>query len=134
MLSLPKRHIFAVTKACCSLSSSVSKESVSVSTKLRNRNPMNLEKMRIGYKPTGFLADKKNREHWNALELSISGTHTTATVTHWTGRNVCSASTKEWAIQKFLYNYTDLAALKIVGQVIGNRKVEFGSFEFTRLS
>ena len=75
--------------------------------------------MRIGYKPNGFLADKRNREHWNALELSITGSHTIATVTHWTGRRVCSASTKEWAIQKFLYNYTDLAALKIVGQVIG---------------
>jgi len=129
MLSLPKRQsVYAVTKACCSLSSS-SKELVSVSPKLRNRNPMNLEKMRIGYKPTGFLADKKNREYWNALELSISGTHTTATVTHWTGRNVCSASTKEWAIQKFLYNYTDLAALKIVGQVIGQRCLETGITE-----
>ena len=102
----------------CSSTSSSGNDTVAPT--LRNRNPMNLEKMRIGYKPTGFLADKRNREHWNALELSITGSHTIATVTHWTGRRVCSASTKEWAIQKFLYNYTDLAALKIVGQVIGN--------------
>ena len=102
----------------CSSSSDSQKSYVAPT--LRNRNPMNLEKMRIGYKPNGFLADKRKREHWNALELSITGSHTIATVTHWTGRRVCSASTKEWAIQKFLYNYTDLAALKIVGQVIGN--------------
>jgi hypothetical protein len=40
-------------------------------------------------------------------------------VTHWTGRPVCSASTQEWAIKKFLYNYTDVAAVTIVGKVIG---------------
>ena len=45
--------------------------------------------------------------------------HVTATVTHWTGRTVCSASTKEWAIRKFLYNYTDNAALKCVAKIIG---------------
>jgi hypothetical protein len=50
---------------------------------------------------------------------SISSQHTTATVTHWTGRPVCSASTQEWAIKKFLYNYTDVAAVTIVGKVIG---------------
>ena len=86
---------------------------------IKNRNPMNLEKMRIGLKPKGFTADKKQRRHWNSLELAITTKHTTATVTHWTGRKVCSASTKEWAIEKFLYNRTDIAALKIVGKVLG---------------
>ena len=86
---------------------------------IRNRNPMNLEKMRIGLKPRGFYADKGEKRYWNALELSISKTHTTATVTHWTGRKVCSASTREWAIEKFLYNKTDAAAVKIVGNVLG---------------
>ena len=87
---------------------------------IKNRNPMNLEKMRIGFKPKGFGADRAKKEYWNALELSITSNHTTATVTHWTGRKVCSASTKEWAIEKFLYNKTDTAALKIVGKVLGN--------------
>jgi hypothetical protein len=90
-----------------------------VSPQMKNRNPMNLEKMRIGYKPVGFPTEDKKRNYWNALELSISGQHTTASVVHWTGRSVCSASTKEWAIQKFLYNKTDMAALKIVGKVLG---------------
>ena len=48
----------------------------------------------------------------------------TATVTHWTGRIVCRASTKEWAIRKFLYNYTDNAAVKGVGKIIGNEQLK----------
>ena len=80
---------------------------------------MNLEKMTIGYKPSGFPMERRKRNYWNTLDLSISSQHATATVTHWTGRTVCMASTKEWAIRKFLYNYTDNAALKCVGKVIG---------------
>ena len=107
--------------------------------------------MTIGYKPNGFPMERRNRNYWNALDLSITvrsyafisrnvilqnfnvsmfydsfhsfiifqSQHVTATVTHWTGRTVCSASTKEWAIRKFLYNYTDNAALKCVAKIIG---------------
>jgi len=90
---------------------------------------MNLEKMRIGFKPSGFPSESRNRSFWNSLDLYISGHHTTAIVTHWTGRKVCQASTKEWAIRKFLYNYTDIAALKCVGTVIGQRCLETGISE-----
>ena len=90
-----------------------------VTTSIKNRNPLNLEKMRIGYKPTGFQTDSGSRNYWNGLHLSISSKDTTASVTHWTGRTVCSASTKEWAIAKFLYSTTDIAAVKIVGKVLG---------------
>jgi hypothetical protein len=100
-----------------------------VTSHMRNRNPMNLERMRIGYKPTGFPLEKNNRNYWNKLELTISGKHTTATVTHWTGRKVCEASTKEWAISRFLYNMTDAAALEVVGKVIGQRCLETGVYE-----
>merc|ERR1711973_782629 len=98
---------------------------------IKNRNPMNLEKMRIGFKPSGFPTEKRNRNYWNSLDLELSNHHTTATVTHWTGRKVCSASTKEWAIRKFLYNYTDSAALKCVGAVVGQRCLETGITEVT---
>merc|ERR1719412_1750399 len=100
-----------------------------VAPQIRNRNPMNLEKMTIGYKPSGYPMEKRKRTYWNALDLAITGQHTTATVTHWTGRIVCSASTKEWAIRKFLYNYTDAAALKCVGKIIGQRCLETGVTE-----
>merc|ERR1712212_1043363 len=112
-----------------SSSASDCKNDSSVAPVIKNRNPMNLEKMRIGFKPKGFSADKGEKEYWNALELSISSKNTTATVTHWTGRKVCSASTNEWAIEKFLYNKTDIAALKIVGKVLGVRCLETGITE-----
>merc|ERR1712029_327120 len=90
---------------------------------------MNLEKMRIGFKPSGFPTEARNRSYWNSLDLELTSTHTTATVTHWSGRKVAAASTKEWAIRKFLYNYTDMAALKCVGKIIGQRCLETGITE-----
>ncbi len=51
-----------------------------VATHVRNRNPMNLERMRIGQKPKGFELDRKEVHYWNKLELSISQQHTTAEV------------------------------------------------------
>ncbi len=90
---------------------------------LKNRNPMNLEKMRIAYKPEGFVSDRKKRHYWNSLHLSVNKSSTTASVRHWTGRQICSASTNEWAIQKFLYNMSDLAAVRIVGKVLGKSMI-----------
>ena len=43
-----------------------------VAPQIRNRNPMNLEKMTIGYKPNGFPMERRNRNYWNALDLSIT--------------------------------------------------------------
>ena len=100
-----------------------------VAPRVRNKNPMNLEMMRIGRKPMGWGLEDKNRTYWNKLELEISNSHTTATVTHWTGRVVARASTQEWSIRQFLYNLTDSAALKVVGQVISQRCLETGVSE-----
>ena len=97
--------------------------------RVRNRNPMNLEKMLIGNKPRGWQLENRSRNFWNKLELEISNSHTTATVTHWTGRLVAKASTQEWSIRQFLYNLTDGAALKVVGQVISQRCLETGVSE-----
>ncbi len=48
---------------------------------------------------------------------------------HWTGRRVCLASTREWAIRRFLYNNTDATAVQAVGRVIGQRCLETGVCE-----
>merc|ERR1719433_2103939 len=85
--------------------------------------------MLIGKKPRGFDLENKPRQFWNKLELEISNAHTTAVVTHWTGRVVARASTQEWSIRQFLYNLTDQAALKVVGQVISQRCLETGVSE-----
>ena len=100
-----------------------------VGPRVRNKNPMNLEKMLIGKKPRGWELENRNRNYWNKLELEISNSHTTAIVTHWTGRVVARASTQEWSIRQFLYNLTDGAALKVVGQVISQRCLETGVSE-----
>merc|ERR1719431_2524006 len=94
---------------------------------------MNLEKMLIGKKPRGWELENRNRNYWNKLELEISNSHTTAIVTHWTGRVVARASTQEWSTRQFLYNLTDGAALKVVGQVISQRCLETGVSEMVLL-
>jgi ribosomal protein L18 len=94
---------------------------------------MNLEKMRLGPKPAGWSLERKPRSFWNKLELEISNAHTTASVTHWSGRVVARASTQEWPIRQFLYNLTDQAALRVVGQVISQRCLETGVSEVVLL-
>lgn len=131
-----KRSITALAKR---LSSSNSGDILGpndvVAPSIKNRNPFNLEKMRIGYKPQGFAGDKGCKSFWNGLELTISKSppNVTARVVHWTGRTLCMASTEEWAIEKFLYNNADLAALKIVGKVLGQRCLETGITNVTNL-
>lgn len=100
-----------------------------ITSHVKNKNPMNLERMGIGYKPRGFPLERQNRNYWNRLELNISGKHTTATVAHWTGRKVCSASTREFEIAKFLHNNTDMAALQAVGKIVAQRCLETGLHE-----
>jgi len=96
---------------------------------------MNLERMCIGYKPGGFPLERLRRGYWNRLELSISQRHTRAAVTHWTGRTVCEASTREWPIRAFLYNCTDAAAVQAVARVLAQRALETGVSEvFLQLS
>ena len=38
-----------------------SNDNANIHTHMKNRNPMNLEKMRIGYKPTGFVFERKGK-------------------------------------------------------------------------
>jgi len=100
-----------------------------IAPRIRNRNPMNLEMMRIGRKPQGFQMDYNSRSYWNRLTLEITNRHTTAQVTHWSGRPVASASTMEAAVRKQLYNLTDLAAIQAVAKIIAQRCLETGVSE-----
>ena len=42
-----------------------------VAPQIKNRNPMNLEKMRIGHKPSGYDIERRKRSYWNRLDLVI---------------------------------------------------------------
>lgn len=95
-----------------------------------NRNPRNLEKLRIAYKPAGYHLEKPGREFWHKygcivllfnytlhhfchacwklifvrrLKITASKRHVTASVLHHTGMVPVLASTAEWAIRKQLF-------------------------------
>lgn len=95
-----------------------------------NRNPRNLEKLRIAYKPAGYHLEKPGREFWHKyeckvllfnctlnnfcyvcwklvfvfrLQITTSKRHVTASVLHHTGMVPVLATTAEWAIRKQLF-------------------------------
>ena len=88
--------------------------------RMKNRNPMNLERMRIGAKPQGFLLEEKTRNYWNKLELEISNAHTTAVVTHWTGRLVARASTQVWHVLDYTARESSLVVVLGLSAVCGD--------------
>ncbi|XP_050430176.1 39S ribosomal protein L18, mitochondrial [Adelges cooleyi] len=94
-----------------------------------NRNPRNLEKLRIAYKPAGYHLEKPGREFWNKLQISTSKRHVTASVLHHTGAIPILASTAEWAIRKQLYSTLDKTAYATIGKVLAQRCLESGIFE-----
>ncbi|XP_023704109.1 39S ribosomal protein L18, mitochondrial isoform X2 [Cryptotermes secundus] len=73
-----------------------------------NRNPRNLERLRIAYKPIGYHLEAPGREFWHKLLLEQSSRHVTAKIVHHSGLEVITASTKEWALKKFLYRLKHL--------------------------
>jgi len=96
---------------------------------INNRNPRNLEKLRIGEKPDGYRLEKLGRSYWNKVTLDISSKHITASVVHFQGQRPVHVSTKEWCIKKYLYSTNDASAAKIVGQVLAQRCLQAGITE-----
>ena len=96
---------------------------------VHNRNPRNLEKLTIGYKPNGWHLEKPGRSYWHKLTLDISGKNITASVQHFSGTVPVTASTKEWAIKKHLYSTLDKAAYSNLGRILGRRCLETGITE-----
>ncbi|VVC29595.1 Hypothetical protein CINCED_3A011098 [Cinara cedri] len=94
-----------------------------------NRNPRNLEKMRIAYKPAGYHLEKPGHEFWHKLQITISKRHVTASVLHHTGMVPIQVSTAEWAIRKQLYSTLDKVAYTTIGKVLAQRCLESGISE-----
>ncbi|XP_046689086.1 39S ribosomal protein L18, mitochondrial-like [Homalodisca vitripennis] len=93
----------AVRQERCRFASSVAKDTAA--TFYYNRNPRNLEKLRIALKPQGFHLDKPGKSYWNKLVLKYnrSARSVTGEVVHNSGHVAVSASTNEWALCKQLY-------------------------------
>lgn len=96
---------------------------------MTNRNPRNLEKLRIAYKPDGYHLEKPGRSFWHKLEVNISGRYVTAEVKHFQNGPVVAASTSEWAIKKQLFKTKDTTAFINLARVLAARCQQSGITE-----
>uniref|UniRef100_A0A0A1WNG8 Large ribosomal subunit protein uL18m n=1 Tax=Zeugodacus cucurbitae TaxID=28588 RepID=A0A0A1WNG8_ZEUCU len=94
-----------------------------------NRNPRNLERLRIAHKPKGYFLEKPGRSFWHKLELTVSGRYVTAEVRHFQNGPIVGASTSEWAIKKHLYKTTDTPAFVNLARVLAMRCLQSGITE-----
>jgi len=94
-----------------------------------NRNPRNLEMLRLGYKPMGYDLEAEPREYYYRVEFSEDMRHTMGCVRHHTGRVVLSASTREWPLQSRLPSTSDYTSAVTVGRVLARRCLEAGITE-----
>ncbi|KAJ8954199.1 hypothetical protein NQ318_005794 [Aromia moschata] len=103
-----------------------------ISPMFTNRNPRNLEKLRIGYKPDGYHVDRPGKNtFWHKLKLTSSGRYVTATVNHFENGEVLRASTSEWGIKKQLYRTLDTSAYINLGRVLADRCLQSGIIEIS---
>ncbi|XP_066255835.1 large ribosomal subunit protein uL18m [Euwallacea similis] len=111
-------------------SNTVKSPNEDISPEFVNRNPRNLEKMRIGYKPDGYHVEKPGKyNYWHKLQLTITSKYVTATINHFENGEVLRASTSEWGIKNYLYRTKDTAAFINLGRVLGHRCLQTGLTE-----
>ncbi|XP_032526799.2 large ribosomal subunit protein uL18m [Danaus plexippus] len=94
-----------------------------------NRNPRNLERMRIARKPDGYHLDKPGRKFWHKLVLTPSNRTVKAEVVHYINGPIIEAKTSEKALRNQLYSMTDTCAYINLGKVFAQRCLECGITE-----
>ncbi|XP_049879202.1 39S ribosomal protein L18, mitochondrial [Pectinophora gossypiella] len=94
-----------------------------------NRNPRNLERMRIARKPDGYHLDNPGKKYWHKLFLIATNRTVTAQVVHFLNGPVIEAKTSEWCLRKQLYSITDTCAYIGLGKVFAQRCLESGITE-----
>ncbi|XP_050700400.1 39S ribosomal protein L18, mitochondrial-like [Eriocheir sinensis] len=104
-------------------------ENDAVNPNFVNRNPRNMEMLRLARKPEGWDLEASSPLYWYKLMLEQSNRHSTGWVEHHTGTTVVSASTREWAIKQQLYSTTDTSAIRNIGHVLARRCLESGITE-----
>lgn len=104
-------------------------ENDAVNPNFVNRNPRNMEMLRLARKPEGWNLEASSRTYWYKLVLEKSNRHSTGWVEHHTGTPVVSASTREWAIKQHLYSTTDTNAVYNIGCILARRCLESGISE-----
>ncbi|XP_063832786.1 large ribosomal subunit protein uL18m [Ostrinia nubilalis] len=101
----------------------------STATEFVNRNPRNLERIRLARKPDGYHLDKPGKKFWHKLILSPSNRIVTAQVIHFLNGPVIEAKTSEWSLRKQLYSVNDTSAYINLGRVFAQRCLESGITE-----
>ncbi|XP_031835033.1 mitochondrial ribosomal protein L18 [Nomia melanderi] len=96
---------------------------------VRNRNPRNLERLRIARKPIGYALDKQGFSYWHKLVISSTQRYVTGEIHHFENGPVIRVSTKEWGLKKQLYSLNDSSAHINVGRVLAQRCLECGICE-----
>ncbi|KAB7496800.1 39S ribosomal protein L18, mitochondrial [Armadillidium nasatum] len=86
-----------------------------------NRNPRNMELLRIARKPQGFSLDSPTLNYYYKLKFEKGSRNLTGWVEHNLGRKVVVASTNEWAIRKHLFSSIDTSAAENLGRVLAHR-------------
>ncbi|XP_014481326.1 PREDICTED: 39S ribosomal protein L18, mitochondrial [Dinoponera quadriceps] len=94
-----------------------------------NRNPRNLERLRIARKPIGFSLEKTYYAFWHKLVVFKKPRHITAEIHHFENGPVITVSSAEWALKKQLYRCTDGAAYINTGRMLAQRCLESGIYE-----
>ncbi|XP_034941949.1 39S ribosomal protein L18, mitochondrial [Chelonus insularis] len=93
---------------------------------INNRNPRNLELMRIALKPTGYFLEQHIPSYWHKFTIDSSAKNTTFEVIHFENGKVLDVSTKEWTIKKRLYRCTDTSTYLNLGRILAKRCIESG--------
>ncbi|KAG7208757.1 hypothetical protein KM043_014952 [Ampulex compressa] len=98
-------------------------------TEIRNRNPRNLERLRIARKPVGFKLEKNNISYWHKLVIRPAARRIVAEVQHYQNGPVITVSSTDWYLRKQLYRTTDATAYISVGRVLAHRCLQSGIVE-----
>ncbi|XP_052862310.1 39S ribosomal protein L18, mitochondrial [Anopheles cruzii] len=96
---------------------------------MTNRNPRNLERLRIARKIDGYHLEKPVRSFWHRLELNASNKYVTARVVHFQNGTVIECSTTEWALKRQLYKENDFSAYINLARVFAARCLDAGMTE-----
>ncbi|XP_030032747.2 39S ribosomal protein L18, mitochondrial [Manduca sexta] len=96
-----------------------------------NRNPRNLERMRIAQKPDGYHLDKPGKRYWHKLVLIESQRTVTAQVVHYLNGTIIQARSSEWPLRKRLYSIKDTCAYINLGKVFAQRCLESGILDMS---
>ncbi|XP_058464330.1 large ribosomal subunit protein uL18m [Malaya genurostris] len=96
---------------------------------LVNRNPRNLERLRIACKPDGYHLEKPGRNYWHKLDLMASNKYVTAKLLHNRNGTVIESCTSEWAIKQHLFKGNDTSAYINLAKIFAIRCMEAGLTE-----